>query len=1558
MSENGRVIDIIAKLHADPASLIKTQKEFDAALRASGKNLDVEREGLKVRDEHAKATARQIQLEQELQQQRAKTAALQDHVTKLAERHAKVKADEVAVAERVAELEERASAAQLRQVELADRIRDRRKAGERVGGLHAEQLQNIAEINSAMEALAAGRDELDKATARSGKFEGDLGNVRAKEADALRELKQLEEEHAANRQRLTKLDQSHIAVQEKLSQVYMQQRQHLRSLHQEEERGTRRRASRSASSDTPPPRQSGGSGGRGGGGGGGHVYRNASAFGDLFRGVPGSVGGPLGAIFGPLALADMVSYTEAVTTASQALALLPAAASAAGAAIGTLAMGMHGFDDAIKNINDPQKFVEAIEHLAPAAQQAALEIQTLVQGPLGQLQRMVQEDLFKGVAAQIDGLATTFEPQIKGLTTGIATAFNGMFSSFTGELQANHGGIDQIVNNITSAFQRLEPAVKPFTDALVTITQVGSSFLPQIADTISTMATSFNAFIQQAATDGSLQNFIQKGIDAIGVLGQAALDLGQQLFDLFGNQSPEEMRKNIDDIVGSMVLLATIVQDVAHVINDWKPLIEAVGIGFAIFKADGVIGKALTGMGSMLGKGAGGIGAALDALPAAAAAAGEGMTAGLGAAALMLGDLAIAAGVVVGAMELLKQKPADLDNPAQRFMNANPNLPKVPDFGPDGPSREFMLQHPELWPNNPAAPKPPGAGGAGSGGYQDKPIQDYRNFMPQLAIQLPQGMQALPGVTVAPGAPAPLPGTAGAMFPGSPGARPQLEYGTDGTPFAHPELGYRKVNSAELGNSASELQKAAIELGKANAALNGVQKNSLATQEELLDAQMKQADAQRGFNEKQLEYAKNSMGKWTKVDANMAVFGEIGAHLDKDLGFSKGLPGLADNLVKFVASLATAPMMGKLAQEASIGDGSYGALGMMFGGYGSKTGVGPESFANSGVVGLGGASATASSNINDLATAAANATRSLSGQPNSGAGGSGAPTGGGWWPNLTNLPGMANAVPGGNYSGDAALLANVPAGHYGPAADLIHGLADCSGAVGNLVDIVKGQTSPDRLNTGNAASWLTERGFLPTDHPMPGTFQVGYNPEHMQATLPGGTNFNYGSEEAAQARGINGAGAWDPTGGGSGAFTSHYYLPVGQAPAAAPGAPVGPLNSPADIAQMIYQQAMARGYSPHDSQSIAAYANGESSYRPGVSGGPQGGSGAADEVIGLFQEKPAFARAGGIDPSQRSDPVANATAYLNQLEKYRNMPIEQALPTLSSGGPLASGPGAQPQDWGRLMADTGRLLGLPNGGGQGLPIPAGPKLDFSGVGGGDPFGFSKTPSSPSNSIADLLHSSKPGDMGFSKPPASPSNGIADFLHSAPPAMPHAAQQYTPQAPPQAQQGWQPNSSGGVGAGNGALGAAMSAASMAANAFAPGAGAAAQTAMQLTNRTIQFGGQLAGIAAEGLLDTFMPSDPDSGKNPIKDSWLWRAAGAIAGATPALGSGAGLMDRVALKKQQDDAQSQQGGDTNTTIHNAPVNMFNIAQGQNQSGKSLAQDVAQQLTLNAGNQFGGQP
>lgn len=171
--------------------------------------------------------------------------------------------------------------------------------------------------------------------------------------------------------------------------------------------------------------------------------------------------------------------------------------------------------------------------------------------------------------------------------------------------------------------------------------------------------------------------------------------------------------------------------------------------------------------------------------------------------------------------------------------------------------------------------------------------------------------------------------------------------------------------------------------------------------------------------------------------------------------------------------------------------------------------------------------------------------------------------------------------------------------------------------------------------------------------------------------------------------------------------------------------------------------------------------------------------------------------------------------------------------------------------------------------------------------------------------------------------------------------------------------------GGVGFGGGMMGMAMDMASqaggMAINGMAPGAGAAAsmgsQIAMDMMNRTAGYIAQVAGIGAQGLLETFMLSD-----TPLADptnTVLGRIAIGIAGARPQIPNVAGMMagQQVAGGTQSGpDGKGgtpgmAQGADPNDpNAKNADgqrpwvnIENFNNGSGNPSDGKQVGNDLA---------------
>ncbi|AHI61307.1 tail length tape measure protein [Mycobacterium phage Saal] len=489
-----------------------------------------------------------------------------------------------------------------------------------------------------------------------------------------------------------------------------------------------------------------------------------------------------------------------------------------------------------------------------------------------------------------------------------------------------------------------------------------------------------------------------------------------------------------------------------------------------------------------------------------------------------------------------------------------------------------------------------------------------------------------------------------------------------------------------------------------------LEQSTEATEEDRLKARNDVIEAERDLQAAEMRMSDaraNQYEKLTKqTDQHAKDLGQIGAKLDQDFGISKGLAGIAENITKFVANLAAAPLLGQLQAISAYNptQGGHGLMGVL----GAQGVFGPQ-YQN---------------NQYDRGS-----------YPSAGATG-------------------VSMTPIGAYPGDAALLANVPAGRYTQEqrGDLTQGLADCSSAVEDLVNLMDGRpTTGASMSTHNADEWLTARGFV-KGMGGPGDFRVGFNASHMQATLPGGTPFNWGSDAAAARRGIGGTGADDP------AFTSHYYRPVTSVP---------------------------------------------------------GGSAVAAGAPGLYSP-------------QNTNPALNNP------------------PAPVSSGAWATNPAP-----------------LPTTGGGGGPMAAGaPQGLFTG--------------GPTNTT----------NIGAN---------VAPYAGSG---------------------------SGGIGMdGGGALGMAVQAGGMALDAMAPGAGQAAQTGVKLINRAIEYGGQVAAIGAQGLMETFLPT---GGSDLANNNWITRIAGGIAGAAPALPNLAGQasQQRKDIDPQatgQGQTQVNQGGDTNITVNN---------------------------------------
>lgn len=137
-----------------------------------------------------------------------------------------------------------------------------------------------------------------------------------------------------------------------------------------------------------------------------------------------------------------------------------------------------------------------------------------------------------------------------------------------------------------------------------------------------------------------------------------------------------------------------------------------------------------------------------------------------------------------------------------------------------------------------------------------------------------------------------------------------------------------------VANAQARLDEAAHEAAEKRARVNQLEQSNLATEDDIQEArndltkaEQRRQQAEQSLHDSHMSAVEKQTGEIGEMSSAM---GEVGAALDKDLGISDGLSGIADNLVRFVASLAMAPMVGQLSAIAGANpnEGS-GMMGML-----------------------------------------------------------------------------------------------------------------------------------------------------------------------------------------------------------------------------------------------------------------------------------------------------------------------------------------------------------------------------------------------------------------------------------------------------------------------------------------------------------------------------------------------------------------------------------------------------------------------------------------------------
>lgn len=179
------------------------------------------------------------------------------------------------------------------------------------------------------------------------------------------------------------------------------------------------------------------------------------------------------------------------------------------------------------------KLTDSLKELSPNAQEFVTSVTGMSESWI-YFKNQVQDRLFEGLGAEVVKLGQTDLPILQRGFSAIAGEINGNVKTAFAALQTttNQGFFERIFGNTAEAQGNIDKAINPLIDALLRMSAVGSDFLPRLADGLADVLTRFDNFIVRAESDGSLEKWMNSGINALKELGNSIINIGSMLSSL------------------------------------------------------------------------------------------------------------------------------------------------------------------------------------------------------------------------------------------------------------------------------------------------------------------------------------------------------------------------------------------------------------------------------------------------------------------------------------------------------------------------------------------------------------------------------------------------------------------------------------------------------------------------------------------------------------------------------------------------------------------------------------------------------------------------------------------------------------------------------------------------------------------------------------------------------------------------------------------------------------------------------------------------------------------
>ncbi|HEX9088402.1 MAG TPA: hypothetical protein VF867_12850 [Arthrobacter sp.] len=172
---------------------------------------------------------------------------------------------------------------------------------------------------------------------------------------------------------------------------------------------------------------------------------------------------------------------------------------------------------------------KAIEKLSASGKQAAAEIRVHFQS----IRETISGNFWDRAGDAMLRFTRVALPQVQSGLGALATSLGGIFSGVLESFSrlSEQSGIKVFFSNLTRGFDIAQTGLASFMSAFNTLAIVGSTMFPKIGRAFEQWATRFDAWVQRLAADGTLNRWIDKGIEGMHDLFNA----GASIVKVWGN---------------------------------------------------------------------------------------------------------------------------------------------------------------------------------------------------------------------------------------------------------------------------------------------------------------------------------------------------------------------------------------------------------------------------------------------------------------------------------------------------------------------------------------------------------------------------------------------------------------------------------------------------------------------------------------------------------------------------------------------------------------------------------------------------------------------------------------------------------------------------------------------------------------------------------------------------------------------------------------------------------------------------------------------------------------